>query len=138
MLEDFVDSLRNFARNKTRTILSLLGVIIGVASVILITSMGQSSTRQIEDTFGSSGLDLVQVSSGFMRRRREAVSLKFDETFRQELFDNVRNIRRIWYKNSLSATLSFGDTSVTASCTAIEPGYLEMYGLDLDYGDYFT
>ncbi|MDE6706316.1 MAG: ABC transporter permease [Treponemataceae bacterium] len=138
MLEDFVDSLRNFARNKTRTILSLLGVIIGVASVILITSMGQSSTRQIEDTFGSSGLDLVQVSSGFMRRRREAVSLKFDETFRQELFDNVRNIRRIWYKNSLSATLSFGDTSVTASCTAIEPGYLEMYGLDLDYGNYFT
>ncbi|MBD5446546.1 MAG: FtsX-like permease family protein [Treponema sp.] len=138
MLEDFVDSLRNFARNKTRTILSLLGVIIGVASVILITSMGQSSTRQIEDTFGSSGLDLVQVSSGFMRRRREAVSLKFDETFRQELFDNVRNIKRIWYKNSLSATLSFGDTSVTASCTAIEPGYLEMYGLDLDYGDYFT
>lgn len=138
MLEDFVDSLRNFARNKTRTILSLLGVIIGVASVILITSMGQSSTRQIEDTFGSSGLDLVQVSSGFMRRRREAVSLKFDETFRQELFDNVRNIRRIWYKNSLSATLSFGDTSVTASCTAIESGYLEMYGLDLDYGDYFT
>lgn len=138
MLEDFVDSLRNFARNKTRTILSLLGVIIGVASVILITSMGQSSTRQIEDTFGSSGLDLVQVSSGFMRRRREAVSLKFDETFRQELFDNVRNIKQIWYKNSLSATLSFGDTSVTASCTAIESGYLEMYGLDLDYGDYFT
>ncbi|MCH5288957.1 MAG: ABC transporter permease [Treponema sp.] len=138
MFEDFIDSLRNFARNKTRTILSLLGVIIGVASVILITSMGQSSTKEIEGTFGSSGLDLVQVSSGFMRRRREAVSLKFDEAFRQELFDNVRNIRRIWYKNSLSATLSYGDTSVTASCTAIEPGYLEMCALALDYGDYFS
>lgn len=138
MLEDFIESLRNFAHNKTRTILSLLGVIIGVASVILITSMGQSSTKEIQDTFGSSGLDLVQVSTGFKRRQRDAISLSFDEVFRQELFDNVRNIKKVWYKNSLSATLSYGDTSVTASCTAIETGYLEMYGLSLDYGDYFT
>lgn len=138
MLEDFMDSLRNFVRNKTRTILSLLGVIIGVASVIVITSIGQSSTKEIQDTFGSSGLDLVQVSSGFMRRRRDAVQLDFGEAFRQELFDSVRNVQKVWYKNSLSATLSYGDTSVTASCTAIETGYLEMYGLVLDYGDYFN
>ena len=76
MLEDFIDAFRNFARSKTRTFLSLLGVIIGVASVIVITSMGQSSTRQIQDSFGSSGLDLVSISAGgFMRRNRDAVSL---------------------------------------------------------------
>ena len=34
MIEDFIDALRNFSRSKTRTFLSLLGVIIGVASVI--------------------------------------------------------------------------------------------------------
>ena len=138
MLEDFINALQNFTRNKTRTFLSLLGVIIGVASVIVITSMGQSSTKEIQATFGSSGLDLVQVSSGFMRRRRDAVPLTFDETFRQDLFDHIENIKRVWYKNSLSATLSYGDTSVTSSCTAVESGYLEMCGLALDYGDYFT
>ena len=138
MLEDFINALQNFTRNKTRTFLSLLGVIIGVASVIVITSMGQSSTKEIQATFGSSGLDLVQVSSGFMRRRRDAVTLTFDETFRQDLFDHIENIKRVWYKNSLSATLSYGDTSVTSSCTAVESGYLEMCGLALDYGDYFT
>ena len=138
MLEDFINALQNFTRNKTRTFLSLLGVIIGVASVIVITSMGQSSTRQIQATFGSSGLDMVQMSGGFMRRRRDAVSLTFDESFRQDLFDHVENIRRIWYKNSLSATVSYGETSVTSSCTAVETGYLETCGLALDYGDYFT
>ncbi|MBQ7158196.1 MAG: ABC transporter permease [Treponema sp.] len=138
MLEDFIDSLRNFTRNKTRTILSLLGVIIGVASVIVITSIGQSSTKEIQNTFGSSGLDLVQVNSGFMRRRRDAVTLTFDEVFRQELFDSIRNIKKVWFKNSLSATVSYGETSVTANCTAIETDYLQMYGLVLDYGDYFT
>ena len=53
MWEDFLNALNNFRRNKTRTFLSLLGVIIGVASVIVITSMGKSSTKKIESTFGS-------------------------------------------------------------------------------------
>ena len=138
MFEDFINALQNFTRNKTRTFLSLLGVIIGVASVIVITSMGQSSTAQIQATFGSSGLDLVQMSGGFMRRKRDAVTLTFDEAFRQDLFDHVEHVKRVWYKNSLSVTLSYGETSVTSSCTAVEAGYLEMCGLVLDYGDYFT
>lgn len=95
MIEDFIDAFRNFARSKTRTFLSLLGVIIGVASVIVITSMGASSTKQIEDTFGSSGLDIVSVSAGgFMRRNRDSVELKFDESFRSELFGQIQNIKK--------------------------------------------
>lgn len=138
MLEDFLNAIQNFKRNKMRTFLSLLGVIIGVASVIVITSMGKSSTKQIQDTFGSSGLDIVSVTSGFMRRKRDAITLTFDETFRKDMFDSISNIKKIWYKNTLSGTLTFGETSVTSSLTAIEPGYLETYGLKLDYGSYFT
>ena len=137
MVEDFIDALRSFARAKTRTVLSLLGVIIGVASVIVITSMGQSSTKQVQGTFGSSGLDLVSMSTGFMRRNRDAVTLQFDEAFRQELFDGVENIRKVWYKNSLSATVSYGETSVTSNATAVEAGFLEMCALVLDSGDGF-
>ena len=66
MWEDFINALNNFVRNKTRTFLSLLGVIIGVASVIVITSIGSSSTKQVADTFGSAGLDMVSISSGGM------------------------------------------------------------------------
>lgn len=139
MLEDFIDSLRNFSRSKTRTFLSLLGVIIGVASVIIITSIGSSSAKQIQNQFGSSGLDLVSVSAGgFMRRNRDAVTLKFDEALRSDLFDSVRNIKKIWYKNSVSFAVSYGETTVTSNATAIEPGYLEMYKLQLDTGEYFT
>lgn len=138
MIEDFIDALRNFARSKTRTFLSLLGVIIGVASVIVITSMGESSTKQISDTFGSNGLDVVSVSSGFMRKNRDAVTLNFDEQFRSDLFDSIKNIEKVWYKNSMSATVSYGDTSVSYSASAIESGYLEMCKLELDYGEYFS
>lgn len=138
MLEDFLNSIQNFKRNKTRTFLSLLGVIIGVAAVIIITSMGESSTKQVQDTFGTNGLDIVEIRSGFMRRNRDSITLVFDESFRENLFDSVKDIKKIWYKNSLSATLSVGEVSASVSCTAIEYGYLEMYGFQLENGNFFS
>ena len=138
MLEDFLNSIQNFKRNKTRTFLSLLGVIIGVAAVIIITSMGESSTKQVQDTFGTNGLDIVEIRSGFMRRNRDSITLVFDESFRENLFDCVKDIKKIWYKNSLSATLSVGEVSASVSCTAIEYGYLEMYGFQLEEGKFFS
>lgn len=131
MLEDFLYALQGFKRNRTRTFLSLLGVIIGVAAVIVITSMGNSSTKQVEDTFGTSGLDVVSVSKGFMRRNRDSVTLVFDESFREDMFDNLSDIKKIWYKNNLSATLAYKDTSASTTCSAIEYGYLEMYNIEL-------
>ena len=138
MLEDFLNSIQNFKRNKTRTFLSLLGVIIGVAAVIIITSMGESTTKQVQDTFGTNGLDIVEIRSGFMRRNRDSITLVFDESFRENLFDGVKDIKKIWYKNSLSATLSVGEVSASVSCTAIEYGYLEMYGFQLEEGKFFS
>ena len=138
MLEDFLNSIQNFKRNKTRTFLSLLGVIIGVAAVIIITSMGESSTKQVQDAFGTNGLDIVEIRSGFMRRNRDSITLVFDESFRENLFDGVKDIKKIWYKNSLSATLSVGEVSASVSCTAIEYGYLEMYGFQLEEGKFFS
>lgn len=140
MFEDFLNAMQNFRRNKIRTFLSLLGVIIGVASVIVIMSMGQSSTLQIQDTFGSSGLNFVSLQpSNFARRfRGNGMTISFDENFREELFDSFENVKKIWYKNGIDATISFGETDANASLTAVETGYLETYGLQLDYGNFFS
>ena len=138
MFEDFINAFKNFKSNKTRTFLSLLGVIIGVASVIVISSMGESSTKKVEATFGTAGLDVVSVNSGFMRRRRDSVTLVFDEAFREELFDNINDIKKVWYKNSLGVTLTYGDTSSSISCSAVETGYLEMYNMKLESGQFFN
>ena len=139
MLEDFIYALQGFKRNRTRTFLSLLGVIIGVAAVIVITNMGNSSTKQVQDTFGSSGLDVVSISQGFMRRGgQNSVTVVFDEKFREDMFDNVSDIKKIWYKNSLSTTLTFKDASATANCSAVEYGYLEMYNIEIEEGRYFS
>ena len=69
MFDDLIFALKNFRRNKVRSILSLLGIIIGVASVIVITSLSQSATKSIKDSYNSASLDIVRVSAGFMSRR---------------------------------------------------------------------
>jgi putative ABC transport system permease protein len=137
MFEDFLNALQNFKMNKTRTLLSLLGIIIGVASVIIITTIGQSATANIKQSFGSSGLDLIQVNSGFMRRQ-SSTTVTFNEDYRDEIFENIDNIKTIYYKNSLSGTLRYAETDVTSSMNAIECGYLEMSGAELESGRWFT
>ena len=137
MFEDFINALQNFKQNKTRTFLSLLGVIIGVASVILITTLGQSATENVKKSFGSSGLDIIKISSGFMNRR-SASRIQFNESFRTELWENIENIKKIHLINNLSATLVYGDLSVNGSGVAIEHDYLQMYNFELEYGNFFS
>ena len=137
MFEDFINALQNFKQNKTRTFLSLLGVIIGVASVILITTIGQSATENVKKSFGSSGLDIIKISSGFMNRR-SASRIQFNESFRTELWENIENIKKIHFINNLSATLVYGDLSVNGSGVAIEHDYLQMYNFELEYGNFFS
>lgn len=138
MLEDFLYALQSFRRNKTRTFLSLLGVIIGVASVIVITSMGSSSTKQVQDTFGTAGLDVVSVSAGRMFRGSSTATITLNDSFRDEIFDEIEDIKKIWFKNSLNGTISYGETSSSVNCSAIETGYLEMYNMKLESGTFFN
>ncbi|MDR3301335.1 MAG: ABC transporter permease [Spirochaetaceae bacterium] len=137
MIEDLIFALRMFKRNKTRTILSLLGVVIGVASVIVIGTIGKSATGNVKETFGSANLAMIQVSSGFMRRSRTN-SIELNEAFRQEIFSTIPNIKKIWFKNSFSATLLVEDLSVSQNIDAVEFFYLEQCGLQLGTGRYFN
>ncbi|MBS7294138.1 MAG: ABC transporter permease [Treponema sp.] len=134
MLEDFQYALKGFKHNKIRTFLSLLGVIIGVTSVIIITTIGQSATANIKSSFGSLGLDLIQVSSGF-RYRRGGKSITLNEAFKEKVFNNIDNIQEIFLTYNSSGTLSYGDNSSNCSVTAIESGYIEANSLEIETGE---
>ncbi|MDR1177995.1 MAG: ABC transporter permease [Spirochaetaceae bacterium] len=137
MFEDLVFAFKMFRRNKTRTILSLLGVIIGVASVIIIGTLGESATGNVKKTFETSNLNMIQVDSGFMRRAREN-NIRLDEPFRKEVFNRIPGIKKIWFKNSLSAMLTKGELAFSGNLSAVEYGFMEMTGLALGKGRYFS
>ena len=60
-------ALRALARNKARSALTMLGIIIGVASVIAMVSLGQGAQKQVQDQISSMGANLLIVQAGSQR-----------------------------------------------------------------------
>src|SRR6266480_4106273 len=60
-------ALRGLASNKLRTMLTMLGIIIGVGVVILVVAIGQGATQRVTEAVNSLGTNLLTVNS--MRNR---------------------------------------------------------------------
>ena len=60
--ETFRQALRNIAGNKFRTLLTMLGIIIGITAVIVIVGLGNGMTRSMRDSFASMGTNTLTVS----------------------------------------------------------------------------
>ena len=63
---------RALLRNKARSLLTTLGVIIGVGAVIAIVAMGEGARARVEQAFASLGTNLLIVHAGQRQRRRRA------------------------------------------------------------------
>jgi putative ABC transport system permease protein len=61
-------ALRALARNKMRSILTMLGIIIGVGAVIATVGVGQGAQQQVQNNIASMGTNLVYVSAGSVNR----------------------------------------------------------------------
>ncbi len=61
-------ALRALGRNKMRSFLTALGIIIGVGAVISMVSIGEGAKRGVEDRFASMGTNLLFVSPGSRNR----------------------------------------------------------------------
>src|SRR5580698_7948852 len=59
-----VMALRALRRNKLRTALTMLGIIIGVSAVILMVAIGNGATHQVESQIASLGQNVVLVFAG--------------------------------------------------------------------------
>jgi putative ABC transport system permease protein len=137
LFEDFVNALRNFKTNKTRTILSLLGIIIAVASVIMVTTIGESATADVKRSLGSSGLDLVRVSAGWSRGGRTR-NIPFNEAFREELAASVGNVKTVIFANDFNGSLHYGALVLGLNLMAVEQDYFAAMGLSTNYGRLFS
>ena len=62
LFDTFILALKNIWSNKMRTILTMLGIIIGVTAVIVIVGLGNGMTQSVRDSFSSMGINSMSVS----------------------------------------------------------------------------
>ena len=66
---------RALARHRMRTVLTMLGVIIGVAAVIAMVALGTGARSSVERTLRSAGTNIIQVSAGNFTRGGETMNI---------------------------------------------------------------
>lgn len=127
-------ALKDMMASKLRTFLSLLGIVIGVASVIAILTLGESATKSITQSIVEGGLEMVTI---FPNRTQKA-ALEFNEEFGNKLIQNVDNIRTVQPINSNAATLRYGQETTSASINGVLSTYAEILDYHAAAGDFFT
>ena len=134
MFEDFINALRNFKVSKMRTLLSLLGIVIGVTAVVIVTTLGNSLDATVRKVFSRFTMDVLYLE----RWQVDENKLPFNEAFRTDLMRNVNGIKNIFYYSFLSGTMSRDDMASSeqgGNIIACEYGSIEANGYELDYGE---
>ncbi|MDQ3814531.1 MAG: ABC transporter permease [Armatimonadota bacterium] len=140
--ENVLVALQGLAANKLRSMLTMLGIIIGVLAVILGTAIGQGSRQQVLAQIQSLGSNSITVFSG--QQRRGAVSFGFGSqpTLKLKDADAIRkscpSITAVAPTLQQRAQAKYGsqNTSVQIVCTT--PEFLPIRNFTVAQGQFFT
>ena len=129
-------------RNKTRALLTMLGVVIGIAAVITMVSIGQSATQNTRAQFSSMGTNMIMVWPE--RQRRGGVDMGNASTKSLDMKDIQTIERSCRYVAAISpmvnsaAQMVYGNNNHSGSIEGVAPEYLTIGNYSLDRGLMFT
>lgn len=134
IFENMKLALKAMAHSKIRTVLSLLGIVIGVAAVVAILTLGQSATKSITESILSSGLDLVTI---YPRQNSEDASF-YDEFLTGKIERNVDGIEAVLPIYSGYSNVRYKQDIVQSQITGVESIYADTMSYTPSEGRWFT
>lgn len=135
-------ALRALANNKLRAFLTMLGIIIGVASVITMLAIGQGSKKSIQKQIAEMGSNMIMIHPGAEMRggvRQDPSSmqtLKLDDY--QTLLDETKYLSYVSPNVNSSGQFINGANNYPSSITGVNREYLDIRQLSVDQGEMFT
>lgn len=121
-------ALGSITGNPLRSFLTILGIIIGVAAVITMMTLGSGATKQVTSDIEGLGSNLVMVVTGSgMRMGGQAVSRPFRIADAGAIQDQVANIRAVSPSSQKRLVAVQGNQNWTTSVTGILEDYFEVY-----------
>jgi len=132
-------ALSNLKGNVLRTLLTMLGIIIGIASVIIIMSMGQGATASIVDRISTLGANTVNVFPGARRRGPGSISETVTSLVPKdvEAIADLENVAAVSGVVSARTAVSYQGNNMSASINGVEADYQLIQSLEVDLGSFF-
>ena len=135
MFEDILSALQNFRHNKMRTLLSLLGIMIGVCSVVITMNLSRSLEASVALVFKDFSSSIVAVWPSSWRNS----AITFNDRYADMLKKKIPQIKRVFWFDSFNAAIMRGRLNAgTKECFGVEYGYMEAQKWHLEYGTGFT
>ncbi len=138
----FKIALRALANNKLRAFLTMLGIIIGVASVIAMLAIGQGSKRSIQQQISEMGSNMIMIHPGAEMRGGVRQDPSAMQTLKQENYEKLRDecqfLSAISPNVSSSGQLIAGSNNYPSSVSGVSIDYLTIRQLTIEQGEMFT
>ncbi|MDU4694987.1 MULTISPECIES: ABC transporter permease [Paenibacillus] len=130
LLQSVKMAWKSIAGAKIRSFLTMLGIIIGVSSVITLVSVGQGTTSQITDQLEGLGTDLLTVN---IMGRGSTTSLSFEEAM---ALGEIKGVKAVSPVINGSVTAKKGTTNDSLTVEGIAPSYEEVQDFHVQAGRY--
>ncbi len=131
-------AFRSLARNKLRTVLTMLGIIIGVAAVIAMLSVGQGAKSAVEGSIASLGTNVLSVypggQTGGAVHGEAGITSRFTEDDVEAICKEADAVRYITPTARTSAQIKYGSQNWRTSIYGAFPEYLTIKKWNLTSG----
>lgn len=142
--EILTESLATLAINKLRTGLAVLGIVIGIGSVIALISLGQSSQKSIENQIQSLGSNILTVSpsgqssGGIQGASGGGTTLTLADAKALAAATALTTISRVSPEYASRSQVTAGRNNTNTQITGVEPQYAEIRNITLSSGTFIT
>ncbi len=140
ILENIRISLRALASNKLRSGLTILGIIIGVAAVVALLSIGRGATRSITSRVEGLGSNLISVTSARTVRAAgvSAQSTPLMYSDYQQITNDTTNVAGISPSYQTNAQVVYGSNQSSFSVTGVTPQFVSVQAYTVAEGRFIT
>ncbi|UKK53939.1 ABC transporter permease [Prevotella sp. E2-28] len=138
----FKISIRAVGNNKMRSFLSMLGIIIGIAAVIIMMSIGQGSKESIRSELSTMGTNLLTIRPGADMRGGVRQDPSAMQTLKMADYERIMREKKFVTKVSPEVTASgqvvYGNNNTTTTIYGESTDYLDIKQWPVEEGDCFT
>jgi len=143
-LELFLESIGTLTLNKTRTGLAILGIVIGIGSVIALVSLGQASQQAIQSQIESLGSNLLTVRPGSINQSgvRGAAggrtTLTLDDAKAISSSPQITTVNSVSPESEQRTQVTTGGNNTNTEIMGVEPVYAQVHNVTIASGNFIT
>ena len=135
-------AVRALVRNKLRAFLTMLGIIIGVASVIAMLAIGEGAKRNIRDEMSSMGTNLIMIMPNMQQRGGVSLGASSSMVLKMTDVDALRNeataLSEVSPQISASGQVIYGNQNTRTTVYGVSEEYLAIRKLTIESGRIFN